>query len=61
MAVVTHANQQPTAISIGKCRYRLGQFACIRNPIFEVLLLVFALMNEADIACLPLRMVLLWL
>jgi hypothetical protein len=47
MAVIANANQQPAAIGIGKCRYRLGQLLCIRHPVLEVLLLVFALANEA--------------
>ena len=45
--VVTDAYKQPSSVGIGKCRYRLGQLACIRHTIFEILLLMFALADEA--------------
>ena len=45
--VVANANQQPSAISIGECRYRLSQLHRILHPVFEVLLLVLALVNQA--------------
>ena len=43
MAVIAHADKQPTALGIGKGRYRSCQFYGILHTVFEVLLLVLAL------------------
>ncbi len=46
VTIVTNANQQPTALCIGKGRYRLSQLQGIRHSILEVLLLVFTLTDK---------------
>ena len=48
MAVIANANQQTTTIGVGKGRHRLGQFAGISHTVFEVLLLMLALLNEVE-------------
>jgi hypothetical protein len=48
MTVVADAYQQTSAVGIGKCRYRLGQFAGISHTVFEVLLLMLTLMNKTE-------------
>ena len=48
MTVVANAYEQPTAVGIGESRYRLGQLASIGHAVFEVLLLVLALANQAE-------------
>ena len=48
VSVVAHADEQSSAIGIGKGRDRLGQFPCIGDSVLEVLLLVLALADEAE-------------
>ena len=42
-AIVTHTDEQPPAIGIGKGRNRSCQLAGVINTIFEILLLMLAL------------------
>ena len=42
-AVISNPNQQSATISIDKSRNRFGKFTGIRDPVFEILLLVLAL------------------
>ena len=48
MTVVANTYEQPTAVGIGESRYRLGQLTSIGHTVFEVLLLVLALANQAE-------------
>jgi hypothetical protein len=43
MTIVANANEQATAVGIGKSGYRLSQLTSICHTVFEVLLLVLAL------------------
>jgi hypothetical protein len=48
MAIITHSDEQPSTIGIGKCRHRLSQFAGISHTVFEVLLLMLAFANHVE-------------
>jgi hypothetical protein len=48
MAVIANPYEQTPALGIGKRRYRTGQFASISHTVFEVLLLVLTLANQAE-------------
>ena len=48
VAVVANANEQPSTVGIGKGRYRTGQLHGIGHAVFEVLLLVLALLDKAQ-------------
>ena len=48
MPIVANANEQAPAVGVGKSRYRLRQLTSISHTVFEVLLLMLALTNQAQ-------------
>jgi hypothetical protein len=47
VAIIPYAYQQPSSVSIGKGRYRLGKLAGISHTILEILLLMLAFANQS--------------